>query len=341
VNRLQRKNNSAWRCLSAALLGLCFTHASSLAATTNVVLRLNNGDRIAGSLVAADSNQLVVATSWMKALPVPLAAITNSEFSVVPPAVATAPPTVPAPAAVVTNKAVAKITTPPPGPKPPKHWKTDITLGLDLQNGAKDRELYYGRFKFVYTLPYKAAPQKSFRTLLDYSVDYGVTDEVETANRMYGSAKVDFDFATHAYIYNIVGAGYDLVRKIDNQTEIGPGIGYHLFRQPEFRMDVETGLNYQSQDRTTGEKVESVYGRLAESITWKPLPKVTLVERFEYFPNLDDGSQYRTRLESTVSLALLDHLSFNLSLFNVYDTNPAQGVDKNEFMLRSSLGVSF
>jgi len=346
VNQVRRQNNFARLRLATGLLGFCLVTFCVSAATTNVVLWLNNGDRITGTLVSADTNQLVVATSWMPALPVPLAAITNREFRSDEPAnaVAAAPTSTPVP--VVTNRVVAKAkaaaTSPEKTPaKIPKRWKTDLTLGLDLQSGAKERELYYGRFKFVYTLPYKTAPQKSFRTLLDYAVDYGQTDGVESANRMFGSAKADFDFATHAYIYNIGGAGYDLVRKIDFQTEVGPGVGYHLFRQPTFRMDVETGLNYQSQDRTTGEKVESVYARLAESVTWKPLPKVTLTERFEYFPNLDDGDQYRARLESTVSLALYDHLSLNLSLFNTYDTNPAAGVEKNEFLLRSSLGVSF
>ena len=339
MNPARRRNNFARRWSAIALLGVLIGSAASFAATTNVVLRLSNGDRITGTLVSSNAHQLVVATSWMPALPVPLAVITNQVFSSGEGLTTTAA----APAPQVTNKVVAAVAAAPEKKptKPAKHWKTDLTVGLDLQSGAKDRELYYGRFKFAYTLPYKTAPQKSFRTLLDYAVDYGETDGVESANRMLGSARVDFDFAAHAYVYNIVGGGYDLIRKIERQAEVGPGIGYHLFRQPSFRMDVETGLSYQRQDRTTGEETESIYGRLAESVTWKPFPKVSVTERFEYFPSLEDSDQYRTRLESTLSVALLDHLSLSLSLFSLYDTNPAQGVDNTEVQLRSSLGVSF
>ena len=51
--------------------------------------------------------------------------------------------------------------------------------------------------------------------------------------------------------------------------------------------------------------------------------------------------EYRARLESTLSLALWRSLSLNLPLLDLYDTAPAQGVNRNELQIRSTLGITF
>src|SRR5688572_17287656 len=213
VNQVRHQNNLRLR-RATEFLFLFLAAVAAPAATTNVVLRLNNGDRIAGTLVSADSNQLVVATSWMKALPVPLGAITNREFMVVGAPPTNAPVPAPAPAAVAvakpaTNKPAATPETAAVKPKPRKLWKTDIRMGTDFQSGAKDRSLYWGTFKLTYERPYKDNPKKFFRNIVDYRADYGQTEGEKSVNRMSGSMKTDFDLTDRWYLYSLGIVGYD------------------------------------------------------------------------------------------------------------------------------------
>ena len=321
------------------MLGLAL-HAN---AATNVVLHLKNGDRVAGTIISEDTNRVVIATSWISELAVPQSAIERREASPAAPAVAGQTSVSPATTNAVTTSAQTNVVAAvkPPPPKPPKHWKADITLGTDLAFGSSDRQLYYGRTKFTYALPYKSDPKKFFRSILDYSVDYGRTDGILSANRMAGSFKMDFDVGKRVYVYNLAGAGYDEIRKIELQYEEGPGVGYHLFTLSNFVMNVEAGVNYQVQEREDSSDTRSFYLRLAEDLTWKLNDRVTFTEKFEFFPNIEDTHQFRARFDSTLSYKILQNLSLNLTVLDLYDSHPANGVDKNELQIRSSLGITF
>lgn len=320
--------------------------SASHAQGESVILHLRNGDRLAGEIVSENTNQVVLATSWIKELPVPVAAILRREpLTNAAPVLAVEQQTVtPAKTNVV---AAAKPVPPPvapaspPKPPTPKHWKVNLNVGTDTQFGAHDRQLYTGRLKLTYELPYKSDPKKFFRSILDYAVDYGKTDGVKSADRMYGTVKTDFDIGPHLFVYNLGGAGYDDIRKINLEYEEGPGVGYHLFTKPKFVMNVEGGINYQAQHRSSSDNVENFYYRLAEDITWKITSRLTLVEKAELFPQVEDPDKYRARFDATLSFALWENISFNLSVLDLYDTNPAQGVDNNEVQVRSMLGVTF
>ena len=97
-----------------------------LARGQNVVLYLHNGDRIAGTIVSEDTNRVVLTTSWIKELAVPLSAIQRCE------SVTNA----------VTTVAPAKPEAAAPAPKPvalapkPNPWKGNLSLGTDTQVGA-------------------------------------------------------------------------------------------------------------------------------------------------------------------------------------------------------------
>lgn len=306
------------------------------AATTNVVLHLKSGDRVAGTIVSEDTNRVVISTSWIPELPVPLSVIERREIvstSTTP--VTNSPPV---------NAQVIETKTPPtapPKPPAPRLWKANLTVGTDMVFGAVDRQLYYGRMKLTYERPYEEDPKKFFRSLFDYSAEYGRSDGELSANRMNGSLKIDFDVGSRIYLYNLAGLGYDKVRKIDRRYELGPGVGYHLIKASKFVMNVEGGVNYQSESRRDNPDVHSFYLRLAEDITWKINDRMTFTEKFEYYPNLEDPDQFRMRFDATLSFGLWKNLTLDLTVLDLYDSAPANQVDRNELQIRSALGINF
>jgi putative salt-induced outer membrane protein YdiY len=313
-----------------ALIGLLLIGSSILSSAQEVVLQLRNGDRLTGTLLAQETNVVIVATSWAEALVIPLSAIGGLRA-------ATGEDLLPPPGPGATLKPEpAKVAAAKPAPAskpaakaPPKRLRHNVQLGANFNFGARDSELVYGRIKSTYERPYDEHPNLFFRTFADYSVDYGRTEKLVSANRMSGGLKTDFDVNPKIYAYNAASCGFDEVRRIDFQYEAGPGVGVRLLTRTNLALSLESGLNYQAQERSTGEDVDSLYLRAANNLTWKIGPRLTLSEKFEFF------------LDATLSLRVLENISLNLTVLDTFDTAPAANVNKNELQIRSSIGFTF
>ncbi len=61
---------------------------------------------------------------------------------------------------------------------------------------------------------------------------------------------------------------------------------------------------------------------------------------------MEQLGEFRLRFESNLRYALWQNGSgqniyLALTLLNIYETQPAQGVDKNDLQIRSSIGINF
>jgi len=324
---------------SGLLMGLGLTAVTA----APVVVHLRNGDRITGDLVAQETNHVIVTTSWAGTVALPLDIVggvkSASGTDLLLPAAPEPAPTRVADTPAPADKSPAPVTK--TKPKAEKRLRTSVQFGANLNEGAKDQQLVFTRIKSTYSQPYPRNPKQYFRTIAEYSADYGETDNDKSANRMMGSLKSDFDLGHKSYVYGSGSGGYDEVRKIDLHYEIGPGLGYHALRTTVLGLDLEAGLNYQRQIRSAGLSPDSIYFRWAEEVTWKLSSRISLSEKFEYYLNSEDASQYRFRFDATASYRLLENLTLNLTVLDQFDTDPAPKVDQNELQVRSSVGITF
>jgi hypothetical protein len=336
----QSRRRAAFSGLEVALLLWLFLLLAvpvASAETGPVVLLLRNGDRLSGVIVAEDEKQLTLRTSWGQQLLIPADQIERREPAPKTPgearAEAAVPPSpVPPPAAERLEPPV----TPAVKPKAEQRWHGDLQLGMDVGFSEKNRQLYHARTKVTYI-------HDRLKNVFEYNAAYGVTDEIRSANRMDGLSKTDVDLGSErrVFVYNLAGAGYDEIRKIDFRFEVGPGLGYHLITRTNFVLNVESGVNYQEEHRTDDTVKKRYYLRFAEDLTWKVSSRLTLDEKFEFFPGTDDPGKFRLRFEANTRYWIRENLSLNLTVLDVYDTNPAHGVNRNDLQIRSSVGLKF
>ncbi len=293
-----------------------------------VVLQLRNGDRLSGTILAEDAGKVTLKTTWLNVVVIPAAEIKTRENL---PAPASTAPATNRPVAVAGSPAPA---APPVKPPTPKHWSGEALLGTDLAFNQRSRQLYTGKFKATYV-------HDHFRNVFDYLFSYGRIQGVLSDNRMYGTSKTDLDVGHRIYVYNLAGAGYDEIRKIDIRFEEGPGVGYHLIKTTNFVLNTEFGANYQAQYDSDNTRMESFYFRFAEDSTWKFNSRFSWDEKYEFFPQVENWGRYRFRFETNLRYALLYNLSLVLTVLEQYDTQPALGVGQNDLQIRSSLGLKF
>ncbi len=317
--------------LAMALLG------SSAYGAEPTVFYLQNGDRISGVIVQESNDTITIDSPVVGKVTLPSAKVQRREVPAPVPVPAPAPPT-PAPEKETAKPAPAVVATPPPPVKPkgPKLWNTDIQLGMNLRYGTAHSQEYIATAKTTYG-------KGKFRETLDYQFLYGNAGGIISANRMTGTSKSDYDLNSKLYLYNLAGAGYDEVQRIDRQYEIGPGLGFETLNLPKshFILKTELGFNFLKQYRTDQTEKITYSARIAESFTWQIWDKLGADARIEFYPNLEDTGNYRLRMESTLRYPLLKNLSLNLVVIDLYDTEPAAGVTKNDLQFRSAVGLKF
>jgi hypothetical protein len=296
---------------------------------------LRNGDRLTGDLGALDSHRIVITNALLGRLVLPIdqvARLDRPGEPATPPAPAAVPPATPSPPSPPpAPPAPAGAATPPP----PKSWTLDVQAGTDLQFSQKDRQLFFGRLKWNYT-------QHRFRGLVDYAANYGEAEGDVTANDMEGSARAELDVSKKLFLFNTAGAGFNKVRKIDLAYEDSFGLGYKVVQQPpKFGLNADFGGNYQRRYFEDNTREDAVALRLGELLTWKISPRWSFDEKLEFYPRFTEWGDYRIRLEVNLRYLLLTNLTLNLTVIDLYDTQPAPGVTDNDLLLRSTLGIRF
>lgn len=320
-----------------------------LIAAERLVLQLKNGDRVTGRLVSENTNQVTLLSTVLGTVNVPLAEISKREVLPETPAGTNAPTNAPAPAGtnlVANAKPPAIKEQAPRGPmtpanpeatpiaSTPRYWKHDLRFGLNLRYAEKDSQEFLVIGKSVYGRP-------PFRHIFDVNFKYGHADGVLSANSLTGSEKTEYQLSRRNYLFNLVGAGYDEVRKIDAQYELDPGFGTELLKLTNFVWKTEAGFSFQQQYRSDNSDQTSYSVRIAEIFAWRVWDKLTADAKLEFFPNLAKPGEYRLRLESTLRYPISKYLSLNLDVIDLYDTQPANNVDPNDLQIRSTIGITF
>lgn len=329
------------------------------ASAQQVILSLKNGDRLTGQILTESTNQ-VVLTNLYGQITIPVTDIAGREILQPPPPPPEPPPApapstnvVAAPSAARTNVTAAPRVPPSRKPSPgpiepanpeaasikdtPRFWKHDLQFGLNLRYSTRDQQEYL----FIARSTYGRPP---LRHIFDVNFTYGRTDGDVSANRITASQKTEYEISKKTYVFNLIGGGYDEVRRIDAQYEISPGFGVEVLRTTNYWNLVwktENGFTFQRQHRADDDNVTNYSLRIAQILAWRVWEKLTADAKIEFFPSVEDFGEFRLRLESNLRYPLTDRLNLNMVVINLYDSDSAERVKPNDLQIRSTIGVKF
>lgn len=302
-------------------------------------LQLRNGDTVSGQLVSESPTNLVLRTPWAANLAVSKAEVVKRDAlpAVAPVALKPAPvaPAVAAQPVAPVLKLVPPKPAAPPAAKPKSEWSFELEVGADLAFSTVDRSVYHGRVRVNNTYG-RLRNSGEFRTA------YGDAQGRVTENRFDASLKTDLDLNQRKFfLYNLAGVSMDKIRNIDLRYEIGPGVGYHLIQKPKFTLDVESGAAFEHREFANRSADEHLLFRLAEKATWNISSKLSMNERFEIFPNLDQLGEFRIRFEANIRYSFWKNVYLTLGLIDQWESDPAPGVSQNDLQIRTSVGARF
>jgi len=332
------------------LFSISLVLALAFPALSQTVLLLKNGDRISGRVLEENDRQIILAAPWGAQVTVPCNQVSarqndaSDALAAAPLAGQTNTPTLtnsPAP-----TRASGLSLTSAPGSCASSNSlaQTNKTLSLDVQLGASvhynqvSSDSYSGLLKSAFT----GEQNRAFAECLGA---YGRAGTNISANRVAGTLRGERDLPNfrRAFLFDAASMSYDEVRKIDMAYDDGLGVGYKFVSRKNFSFSAEMGSDYQEEYFTGGAHPCYFSMRVAETMRWNLLPRLSLDQKTEYYPHWGDFGSFRLCAEGALNYKLNDSGSIYLtaSLTDTYDTNPAHGVLPNDLLIASRIGLKF
>lgn len=310
---------------------------------------LINGDRITGTISKVEQGTLTLKTNYsepmkikkdkirsiMTTRPVDVHLVSgeilkgvlsaNEDGSI------TVQPTEAREAAVIDWEQILAIN---PSPVIPPKWKGNVTVGANMQSGnTKHTSVSIGAEAVRKT----GQDRFSILFLHNYAEE---EDEITTRNT-YGSLKYDYFFIKSLYGYLGVELLNDTFRDLNLRTVVGPGIGYQIWDDQIKSLLFEIGVSYFSEDRKESEDDNRITGRLGSNLSLQIIKGIVFSNHIIVYPSFEDLGQYQLRNEASLISSLGAKWALKFSNILEHDSDPPEGVKKNDLYWILALQYTF
>ena len=212
-------------------------------------------------------------------------------------------------------------------------WETSAALGLTLTRGNSETLLFSGSI-----LSEKKWDMNEVR--LGADATYGEDRDVKSSEAVHGFGQYNRLFTERAYGYLRLDALHDAVADVEYRVTISPGVGYYFVKNERTTLSGEVGPGY-IFEKLGSNTDEYATLRIAERFEHKFNDRVKLWQSVEFLPQVDDFSNYLVNSEIGIDTSLTDKLSLRVFAIDTYDSEPAEGRDKNDLKLVTAIAYKF
>ena len=217
-------------------------------------------------------------------------------------------------------------------------WAGSLDAGLSVAQGNTDvltftvagkssRTTRSDRFSVYYTSLFNRDQSNPAATTTARTAHSGARYDRNLAKRFYGFGFTDFDS--------------DRLQDLDLRNVLGGGFGWRAIKSDKTMFDIFSGGSFNQEyfstapDRQIG---EILFG---EELKQKLSGGTVLTERFAGYPNLNDVGEYRANLDASATVKLKNWLHWRISVSDRYLSNPVPGTRPNDLLLTTGLGITF
>ena len=141
----------------------------------------------------------------------------------------------------------------------------------------------------------------------------------------------------------------DIPSDISSRITPSTGLGYHVVKKPDQTFDVSAGLAY-TWDRyrapqVVDDELRSRYNHLemllAEESNNKLSDTTSFKQKLTIYPSVSQGDGVRTVFDAGLSVAMTKQLAVTASLSHRYDSQPGDGLKKNDTLFVTGVSLRF
>ena len=226
--------------------------------------------------------------------------------------------------------------------KPDGQWRSLFTAGASLANGnsdAKSASLGADVIKLT------NSDKWEFTGAGQYARSAGAT----TADRQTFTSLYNQDITPQWYGFGQLDLVRDIPSDISSRITPSTGWGYHVVKEPGQTFDVSAGLAY-TWDRyrspqVVADQLRNRYDHaellLAEESNNKLSDTTTFKQKLTVYPSISKGDGVRTVFDAGLSVAMTKQLALTATLSHRYDSDPGDGLKKNDMLFVTGLSLRF
>jgi len=218
--------------------------------------------------------------------------------------------------------------------KKDRSWKGTASLGGSLTDGNSDSVLATASLSWEWT-------EGVHGVALGLEGAYGEAEEELTSQRAKARAQYDRKWTKRWYAFLACEAEHDDIAEVEYRAKLAPGVGLKVLDTSVWKGELECGPAYVREELEDGTRDDIASIRLAQKLECKLSETARVWELLEYLPDVTDWGQALLRAELGVEAALVDPLSIRLVLQDHYDSEPSEGLEKNDLKVVAALLVHF
>lgn len=162
-----------------------------------------------------------------------------------------------------------------------------------------------------------------------------------TANAIRGGGRYDYNVSKSMFAYGFVDLESDEFQSLDLRNVFGGGLGRHLIETEALSFNVFGGGAFNQEFFKDGLTRRSAELTVGEELSWTLSDRATWTQSFAYFPNLSEQGQHRVQFDTSYAMRLNSILSWQITLSDRFLSNPAPGRKRNDILMTTGLRLSF
>jgi putative salt-induced outer membrane protein YdiY len=138
---------------------------------------------------------------------------------------------------------------------------------------------------------------------------------------------------------------YDRFQALDLRAVFGGGLGYHVWKGENGRLDLLGGMAYSHSKfdpaplpKFTRNAAEVYWG---DDFNYKVASRTNFTQSYRMFNNLTQAGEYRQNFDIGATTQVTKWLTWNLAFSDRYLSNPAPGRKTNDYLYTTGFGISF
>lgn len=161
-----------------------------------------------------------------------------------------------------------------------------------------------------------------------------------TANALRGGIRYDRDITPRVFGFGSGDFETDDLQSLNLRSVLGGGLGFHMIDSKATTLDLLAGLTYTHESYFLFSRSfpAAIFG---EELSHKWGANTILIQRLNFYPNLDDRGEYRATFDFGTVTKLNKWLGWQNSFGDIYITNPPAGKKQNDILFTTGLNVSF
>jgi putative salt-induced outer membrane protein len=161
--------------------------------------------------------------------------------------------------------------------------------------------------------------------------------DVTTAERYIGSLRGRRTLTKIVGVTSGIKLERDRFAGLDFRSILDAGLSWALVRRPIWTLDGVTGIGWNHESRTTSPSIDHPVGllQLLSRIPFGAAGDTT--QRFTFYPDFAETSEYRSEGEITAQAAMNAHLALKLGYLVRFANNPVPGFKKTDTTTTASV----